>query len=148
MRSMGNRIFVAVVLVLWASTMSWLVVAKILPPFLTGEPPKHGALEQADPVCWEIECNGRSVGFAVRQAVPGAQSTTEVISRVQLHDIPLREMAPQWMSTVVDNLGSIRLDCRTRLSLDSLGNLSFFETKVQLNDLPLVVKAFGRVNGS
>jgi hypothetical protein len=145
---MGNRIFVAVVLLLWASTMSWLVVAKILPPFLSGEPPKRGALQQEDPVCWEIECNGRPVGYAVRQAVPGAQSTTEVLSRVQLQDIPLREMAPQWMSSVVDGLGYIRLDCRTRLSLDSLGSLSYFETKVQLNDLPMVVKAFGRVNGS
>jgi hypothetical protein len=145
---MGNRIFVAVVLLLWASTMSWLFVAKILPPFLSGEPPKHGSLQQADPVCWEIECNGRPVGYAVRQAVPGAQSTTEVLSRVLLQDIPLREMAPQWMSSVVDGLGYIRLDCRTRMALDSLGNLSFFETKVQLNDLPLVVKALGRVNGA
>ena len=40
--SMGNRIFVAVVLLLWASTMSWLVVEKILPPFFSGEPPTHG----------------------------------------------------------------------------------------------------------
>lgn len=38
---MGNRIFVAVVLLLWATTMSWLVFAKILPPFFSGEPPKQ-----------------------------------------------------------------------------------------------------------
>jgi hypothetical protein len=123
------------------------MVAKILPPFFSGEPPKQGALQETEPVCWEIECNSQPVGLAVRQAVPGAQSTTEVVSRVVLHDIPLREMAPQWMSSVVDGLGRIRLDSRSRVTLDSLGNLSYFETKVQLNDLPLVVKANGIVQG-
>jgi hypothetical protein len=144
---MGNRIFIALVLLLWATTMSWLMVAKILPPFFSGEPPKHGTLQQTEPICWAIEWNGRSVGYAVRQAVPGAQSSTEVLSRLLLNDIPLREMAPQWMSSVVEGLGHIRLDSRTRLTLDSLGNLIYFETKVQLNDLPLVVKVNGRVVG-
>jgi hypothetical protein len=144
---MGNRIFVAVVLLLWASTMSWLVVEKILPPFFSGEPPAHGVLQENEPVCWQIECAGRHVGYAVRQAVPGAQATTEVHSRVLLKNIPLREMAPQWMSSIVDDLGPIRLDSRTRLMLDSFGTLSSFDTKVQLNDLPLVVKVFGRING-
>ncbi|MGE3241071.1 MAG: hypothetical protein AB7G28_23960 [Pirellulales bacterium] len=144
---MGNRIFVAVVLLLWASTMSWLVVEKILPPFLSGDPPTHGVLRETQPVCWQIECAGRNVGYAVRQAVPGALSTTEIHSRVILEDMPLKEMAPQWMSSLVDNLGKIRLDSRTRLTLDSFGTLSTFETRVQVNDLPLVVKVYGKVEG-
>lgn len=144
---MGNRIFVAVVLLLWASTMSWLVVEKILPPFLSGEPPTHGVLEQELPICWEIQCAGQHVGYAVRQAVPGAQSTTEIHSRVILKDMPLREMAPQWMSSLVNDLGPIRLDSRTRIVLDSFGTLSSFDTKVQINDLPLVVKVYGKVEG-
>jgi hypothetical protein len=144
---MGNRIFIAVVMLLWASTMSWLVVEKILPPFMSGEPPTHGVVAEKVPVCWQIECAGRRVGYAVRQAVPGAQSTTEIHSRVLLKDIPLREMAPQWMSSIVDNLGPIRLDSRMRMVLDSLGTLASFETRVQLNDLPLVVKVVGKVVG-
>lgn len=143
---MGNRIFVAVVLLLWASTMSWLVVEKILPPFFSGEPPTHGVRQEKVPVCWEIECGGQHVGYAVRQAVPGAQSSTEVHSRVLLKNIPLKEMAPQWMSGIVADLGPIRLDSRTKLMLDSFGTLSSFDTKVQLNDMPLLVKVFGRVN--
>src|SRR5262245_53997078 len=146
--SMGNRIFVAVVLLLWASTMSWLVVEKILPPFFSGEPPTHGLVQEKLPVCWQIECAGRTVAYAVCQAVPGALSTTEVHSRILLEDMPLKEMAPQWMSSIVDNLGEIRLDSRTRLTLDSFGTLSSFDTKVQLNDMPLVVKVFGKVDGS
>ena len=38
---MGNRIFVGVVVLLWMGTMSWLMVARILPPFFNGEPPGH-----------------------------------------------------------------------------------------------------------
>jgi len=144
---MGNRIFVAVVLLLWLSTMSWLVVAKILPPFLSGDPPSHGVVEEADPVCWQIECGGRPVGYAVRQAVPGALSTKEIFSRVILEDIPLRKMAPAWMTSIVDDIGPIRLDSRTRVALDSLGKLNSFQTKVQVNDLPLVVRIRGLVDG-
>lgn len=144
---MGNRIFVAVVLLLWAATMSWLVVEKILPPFLSGEPPAHGATGQKSPICWQIEYAGRQVGYAVRQTVPGAQSTTEIHSRVLLENIPLKEMAPQWMGSIVDSLGPIRLDSRMRLVLDSLGSLASFDTKVHLNDVPLVVKVHGKVDG-
>jgi hypothetical protein len=127
--------------------MSWLVVEKILPPFLSGDPPAHGVVQQNLPVCWQIEYSGRRVGYAVRQAVPGAQSSTEIHSRVLVENIPLKEMAPQWMSSIVEDLGLIRLDSRTRLTLDSFGALSSFDTKVQLNDLPLVVKVLGRVDG-
>jgi hypothetical protein len=145
---MGNRIFVAVVLLLWASTMSWLVVEKILPPFYSGEPPAQQELREDQPVCWEIEYAGHHVGYVVRQAVAGAQSTTEILSRVLLEDLPLKEMAPQWMSSLVADLGLIRLDSRTRIVLDSFGTFSSFDSKVQLNELPLTVKVYGRVEGS
>jgi hypothetical protein len=143
---MGNRIFVAVVVLLWTTTMSWLVVDKILPPFLQGEPPKAGVLRD-EPICWDISFQDQPIGFAVSQMVPGALSTTELHSRVLLEDVPLREMAPQWMSSLVGNMVDVRLDTRTRLMLDSLGNFSSFQTRVWLNDLPSVVKVSGRVVG-
>ena len=145
---MGNRIFVGVVVLLWAGTMSWLMVARILPPFFHGEPPGHGTLVRDEPVCWEIEYGGQTVGHAVSQAVPGALGTTEIHSRVLLEGIEIRELAPQWMGTLVRGLGEISLDTRSRLVLDSLGNLSSFETKVRLNDLPLVMNVQGHVEGA
>jgi hypothetical protein len=144
---MGNRIFVGVVVVLWAGTMSWLMVARILPPFFHGEPPAHGSIRRDEPVCWQIEYMGRPVGYAVSQAVPGALDTTEVHSRVLLERIAIRELAPQWMGSLVRGLGEITLDTRTSLVLDSFGNLSSFATKVRLNDLPLVMRVQGRVEG-
>ena len=142
---MGNRIFTAVVLLLWTATMSWLVVARILPPFFQGEPPYLGALKKSQITCWQIECAGAPVGWAVSQVVPAALGTTEIHSRILLEDIPIREMAPGWMISIMDKVGPIRLDTRNRIALDSLGKLSGFDTKVRLNELPSVIKMYGRV---
>jgi hypothetical protein len=145
---MGNRIFTVVVVLLWAATMSWLLVAKILPPFFGGEPPYLGSLERQQPVCWQIVCVDQPVGWAVSQVVPGSMGTTEIHSRVLLEDIPLREMAPQWMGSLVNGLGPIQLDMRNRVALDTLGQLSTFDAKVWLNDAPSVLRMTGRVKDS
>jgi hypothetical protein len=144
---MGNRIFVGVVVLLWMGTMSWLMVARILPPFFNGEPPGHGAMVRDEPVCWDIEHDGELVGQAVSKAVPGALGTTEVHSRVQLEGLDIRKLAPQWMSTIVRGIGAISLDTRSRITIDTFGNLSSFETRIRLNDLPLVMKVAGRIDG-
>jgi hypothetical protein len=145
---MGNRIFVGVVVLLWAGTMSWLMVARILPPLFHGEPPAHGIATRDEPVCWQIEYRDEPIGYAVSQVVPGALGTTEVYSRVLLEQIGLRELAPQWMGSLVRGIGKISVDTRSRMVLDSLGSLSSFETKVRLNDMPLVMKVIGRVEGA
>ncbi|MEX2315605.1 MAG: hypothetical protein WD669_00530 [Pirellulales bacterium] len=143
---MGNRIFVATVILLWTGTMSWLVAARILPPFFRGEPPSHGALIETEPNCWQIELRGQKVGYAASQAVPGAAGTTEVHSRVRLDGIELRKLWPFQVGSL--GSGTIRLDTRTRLVIDSLGSLSSFDTKVQLTDVPLVINVRGRVEGA
>src|SRR5690242_14223923 len=97
---MSNRIFVGVVVLLWAGTMSWLMVSHILPPFFHGDPPTHGAIVH-DPVCWEIEYGGSVVGHAVSQAVPGALGTTEIHSRILVKGIKIGELAPQWMGSLI-----------------------------------------------
>ena len=145
---MGNRIFVGVVVVLWAGTMSWLMVERILPPFFHGDPPTHGTLVRGEPNCWEIAYGGKTVGHAVSQAVPGALGTTEIHSRVLLRGIDIKELAPQWMGSLVRSLGEISLDTRSTFVLDSLGNLSSFNTKVWINDLPIVMRVQGKVDGA
>jgi hypothetical protein len=145
---MGNRIFVGIVILLWTGTMSWLMVARILPPFFHGEPPTHGVLIRDEPICWEIEYGHQTVGHAVSQAVPGALGTTEIHSRVLFEGIEISKLAPQWMGSLVRGLGEVSLDVRTTVTLDSIGNLASFSTKVRLNDLPLVMKVQGRVDGA
>jgi hypothetical protein len=127
--------------------MSWLMVARILPPFFHGEPPTHGKMVR-EPVCWEIEYEGRSVGRAMSQAVPGTMGTTEIHSRILINGIDIRELVPQLLGNVVRSLGSVSLDTRSVFVLDSLNNLSSFNTKVKVNDLPVVMKVRGKVDGA
>jgi hypothetical protein len=145
---MGNRIFVGVVVMLWAGTMSWLMIARILPPFFQGEPPTHGALVRDEPTCWEIQYEEQPVGYAVSQAVPGAGGTTEIHSRLLVKNIELKELAPRWMEGVVHVLGEVSVDIRSACTLDSLKNLSTFTTKVKINDLPIVMRVQGKVEGA
>lgn len=145
---MGNRVFVGVVVMLWAGTMSWLMIAHILPPFFRGEPPTVGTLIRSEPTCWEVFVGNRSIGTAVSQAVPGALGTTEIHSRVVLHGIEVKELAPQWMGGLLRSLGNISLDTRSSFTLDSFGDLSYFKTAVHLNDLPFVMRVNGKVDGA
>jgi hypothetical protein len=145
---MGNRIFVAAVILLWTGTMSWLMVARILPPFFNGQRPTQAPLVEKEPNCWRIAFRGQKVGYAVSQTVPGAFGTSEVHSRVLLEGIELRRLWPFQVGSLIHGLSTIRLDMRTRIMLDSLGSLSTFHTKVQLTDVPMVLNVYGRVEGA
>lgn len=142
---MGNKIFTVVVTLLWGTTMTWLLVARILPPFFHGDPPVAGLLNENQPVAWRVEFEGQPVGYAVSQVVPGVLETTEIHSRVVLENIPLQEIAPQWMASLVRSFGDINFDMRTRTTLDSLGNLASFDTKLWLNELPSAIRMLGTV---
>jgi hypothetical protein len=142
---MGNRIFVATVVLLWTASMSWLVAVRILPPFFQGDPPLKGAHAEAEPNCWQIELQGKKVGYAVSQSVPGAAGTMEVHSRVLVEGIELRKLWPFQVGSL--GMGTIRLDTRTRMLFDSLGSLTSFDTKIQLTDVPKVINVHGRVEG-
>lgn len=128
--------------------MSWLLVARILPPFFQGDPPSHGAVTQEDPHCWQIEFRGRTVGYAASQGIAGAFGTTEVHSRLQIEEIELRKLWPFQIGSLIHGLNTIQLDTRTRMTLDSLGALSSFDTRVQLVDVPLTLLIRGRVEGA
>ncbi len=143
---MGNRVFTALVLVLWLASMTWLVGAKIMPAFLQGEAPSTGT-PAIEPVSWSISIAGKRVGLAAYQVVPGAEKTSEIHSRVTLRKVPLAEMVPGWLSKMVNHLGDLTVDTRTRTVLDPLGNLASFETGVKVNELPTSVKISGHVVG-
>lgn len=142
---MGNKVYTGVVLLLWGASMTWLVGSKILPPFFRGDPPQAG-VKNNEPVCWRVAVGEQPIGWAVSQAVPGADNSTELHSRVQLSSVPLSKMAPRWMASVIDNIGPLEVDMRSRTTLDSLENLSTFETSVEINDLPSAIMMSGVVD--
>ncbi|TWT90035.1 hypothetical protein Mal64_04180 [Pseudobythopirellula maris] len=143
---MGNRLFTAAVLTTWAASMSWLLFAKILPQMYRGEPPATLAMHDSRPVAWEIEFGGKKCGEAVSQTVDGVLGAKEVHSLVRLRDIPVAQVAPPWMAGLVQSLGGVSLTMRTRAMLDSIGKLSSFNAKIEVNDIPDHVTLSGRVN--
>lgn len=145
---MANRIFVLAVVVLWLSSMTWLVSERILPSFFDGEPPLAEAYETGQAVAWGVEWQGRPVGYAASVRLSGVGGSTDLHNRVVLQDIPLMDLAPAWMRSAIGDLGDITFDARTRIEFDSLGNFSAFESRISINDLPSVLNISGRVEDS
>jgi len=145
---MANRIFVFAVIVLWLSSMSWLVVERILPSFYTGEPPIEQAYETGEAVAWKVEWGGKPVGQAASVRLSGVAGTTDLYNRVVLTDIPLMDLAPAWMRNTIGDLGNITFDAHTRIEFDPLGNFSSFNSRISINDLPSMLNITGRVEDS
>ncbi len=145
---MANRIFVFAVVVLWLSSMSWLVVERILPSFYAGEPPLEQAFETGKAVAWQVQWQGKPVGRAASVRLSGAGGTTDLFNRVVLTDMPLMDLAPTWMRTAIGPLGEITFDAHTRIEIDAIGNFSAFESRISINDLPSMLHMSGRVENS
>lgn len=132
--------------------MSWLFVAKILPSFWMGDPPSTG-VKSFEPVCWNVRIGDRHIGWAVSQSVPGASDSLEIHSRIVVERLPLDRLipfdrvAPRWTVALLNRTSSLRLDMRSRTTLDSLDQLAMFETQVQLNELPTPFYIRGTVRG-
>jgi hypothetical protein len=145
---MANRIFVFAVMVLWLGSMSWLMVDKVLPSWYDAEPPIPAGFEPGVPVAWKVTWAGKPVGQAASIRRPGPQGTTNLESRVVLEDVPLLDLAPPWMRSVVGDIGRLKFDSWSRLEFDSLDNFSSFTSRIGVNDIPGVLQMTGRINGS
>lgn len=152
---MGNHPFNVIVVVFWLATMSWLMVAKVLPPLRVGEPPSYSSIlkhEIEDPVCWSVRVNDREIGWAATRGVRRKDGITELFSRVYLRELPLEEIAPSWLTgvlrPVLRQLGPLDVDKRSRMTIDPLGRLVGLESKVRIADVPDAIKVSGQVEGS
>ena len=145
---MANRIFVASIVVLWLGSMTWLVVARILPSLMTGQPPVIEAYESSKVVAWSVMWGGKQVGHAASVRLEGVSNTAELHNRILLKEVPLVELAPLWMRHVAGDIGKISFDAITRMEFDSLKNFSAFESRISLNGMPSIINVSGRVNDS
>ena len=143
---MANRVFILAVLVLWLGSMTWLVVERILPSLLSGNPPRISAYDTGEVVAWRVAWDKRPVGWAGSVRLSGDSGTTELHNRVLMKKLPLMDLAPFWMRKVMGDIGELTFDAVTRIELDSLGNFSAFESRISLNDIPSVLSVQGRVN--
>jgi hypothetical protein len=142
---MSNRLFISVVLMLWLGSMTWLMVDKILPSFYEGKPPATSGLETGKTVAWRVEWAGEPVGWAASLRLSGISNTTELRNRVILNDVPLLDLAPTWIRTIIGNYGNIKFDTQTLIELDALGNFASFRSRVAVNDMLSVFQISGRM---
>lgn len=155
---MGSRWFNSAVVLFWLSSMTWLTVAKVLPPLRRGDPPSFSSIylstdaEALVPVGWQTSWNGRQIGWAVTRIDRSAGGAASVENRVHFDGLPLEEMAPAWMRAVlagvIKPLGRLEIDATSRMEIDPLGKLSSFRSTVHVADYPDVMRVFGTVDGS
>jgi hypothetical protein len=156
---MGSRWFNTLVILVWLSTTTWLIVAKIVPPLRRGEPPNYRSMytehaaTQPTAVAWDMALNGKSLGYAIVsiQKKPSGEMT-EVNSRIHFEHVPLEELSPAWMKallrTAIVPSEGLQMDVNSHLEIDKLGYLSSFHSRLHVSDLPSTIQIEGTVGGT
>lgn len=154
---MLNRWYSVAVVAFWLTTMSWLVVRKVLPPLLVGEPPsyqtivKQPAIEQ-QPVNWEILLDGKRVGEAVNRRELLDEGVTRLESRVLLERLPLGSWPMGRIASLAGSPGGaagkfdLDLETHSTIEIDPLGRLVSFEIVLRLGPLKRAVVLLGSVD--
>ena len=153
---MGNHPFNVIVVLFWFATMSWLVAAKILPSMRVGEPPNYTSIvaDSVDqpPVCWRIQLQDRTIGWAASKIERRKDGITDLYSRVYLGELPWEELAPGWLAgvlkPVLTDLGPLDIDKKSHLVIDPLGRPVEFESRVRVANLADAIRVHGQIEGS
>ena len=151
---MERRWFNLVVVLVWLSTTSWLVVAKVLPPLRRGEPPNYWSMyspdeKEQEAVAWDMSVNGNSVGSAVSWLTHQVAEITEVHSHIHFQHIPLAELSPAWMKVLLkQTVEPVEMDAYSKLIIDTLGHLTSFHSILRVPGIADSINISGRVQGS
>lgn len=152
---MQSRWFNTTVVILWLATMSWLVKAKVLPPLLVGDPPSYSkivaAQKQSPPVGWRVRFNNQQIGWALSDTKAQPSGLTDIHGRVHFDTLPLEEMMPGWLRAIspliARPIGPMQMDARSILTIDPLGRLVRFNSKVRVDPMNEVICVRGTVDG-
>jgi hypothetical protein len=159
---MFNRWFNSGVVIFWLVAMSWLLIQKVIPPLLPGEPPDYNAPLAATlankpppPVCWRINWEGKIIGTAVSQTVSTPQGA-ELRSAVHFKKLPVRNlliqsmglMGPVVKATMGNEDFSPDLNATTRIRYSHEKHLEGFQTVLDLPDMPQVLDLAGHTNAA
>ncbi|HTQ37554.1 MAG TPA: hypothetical protein VMJ32_00910 [Pirellulales bacterium] len=155
---MGSRWFNIAVVLVWLSTGTWLLVAKIVPPLRRGEPPNYRSMyslqatDEGAHAAWDMSLNGKSLGYAVISLQKRNGDNTELESRIRFEHVPLEELSPAWMRALVHTAfppsDNLQMVVESRLTIDKLGYLSEFTSVLRIESLQDVIRIHGTVNGT
>lgn len=144
---MGNRLYIAAVVAFWLASMTWLVTDRILPPFFGGNAPATRISNQLEPVAWRIEMDSRPCGEAVLQAVEADSGVREVHSLIEIDRIDAPEAAPFWLQPMLKSIRDLSFRVRTITTFGSLGELSSFKTRMQIDRAETPIRVSGAIRG-
>jgi len=145
---MPNRIFISAIVLLWLSSMTWLVTDRILPSFFGGQPPLVKSYQEGEVVAWEVRWKGRRVGEAASVRMSGVGGSTDLYNRIVLEEFPVMDLAPAWIRAAVGSFGNMTFDVKTRVEFDPLGKFSSFNSRIALNGMPSILNMSGRIEQS
>ncbi len=152
---MLSRWYSVTVVVFWLSTMSWLVVRKVLPPMLVGEPPSYDRIladspHAPDVVSWDILLDGQPLGRAVNRRELLDDEITRYDSRVLLERLPFGKLPIARLSGLASgkdgDLIDLDLETHSIVEVDPLGRLVSFEIELRLGPLQRAVVLLGTVD--
>ncbi len=122
------------------------VPAQVLPPLVVGDPPTYRRIladrEEADkPAGWQISLDNESLGWATSRPYLLDNGVTEFRSRVHLKRLPLEEITPGWMKSLLRMVDSRELsqvsmsvDVEGAMEIDPLGRPIGFNSKAMFGD--------------
>lgn len=125
---MSSRPFNALVAIFWVATTSWLLREKILPPLLIGEPPSYRTILQEPtalgvPVSWKMYLDDEPLGWATSTTTRQPDGVTEIRSRVHVARLPLAELTPSWLKSIISSLEDAPDLAELTLAVDAVGSL-------------------------
>jgi len=149
---MANRWFNVATVLLWLASMSWLVIAKVLPPLLVGEPPTYQQiLAQPDErvtwsICWDDELVGTARSWTDRHI----GDVIQMHSDVELEHIPLAKLTPPWLAPLFGASGGLQgaldIRARSRVDIDPLGQLIGIESTLEMPPMTEPIRMSGVVD--
>ncbi|MBX7167049.1 MAG: hypothetical protein K1X74_12030 [Pirellulales bacterium] len=152
---MSNRWLNLAIIALWLASMTWLVVAKVLPPLLVGEPPSYASMLDGGPqhLAWDILLDDRRVGEARSTLEDRGGLTSQLTSDVRLDGLPLDKVTPPWMVPLMKAMGGVNLagaeislHAQSWINIDPLGQLIDFTTALSFGELHDFVQIHGEVD--
>ena len=152
---MHSRWFNITVVLLWLSSLCWLVTAKILPTLLVGEPPAYSqslrAQQDEPPVGWTMWWDNRLLGQALTTTEAGLDGVTEVHNRLRFEHVPLGEIIPPLLQSILSPAESIPEELSMRivshLSFDRKGRMTDFRSSLRFEGDVEAINVQGTVDG-
>jgi len=138
--------------------MGWLVMSKVLPAMLEGDPPDYSPVVDKEdaiplPVCWRIESGDEEIGWAMTRTRRRDDGTVDVRSVVQFERLPMRQIVSEMLGTIgpfvrpfFKDMADIEVETTvvSQMNFDEVGHLDTFNSAIHLGEL----RDFIRLQGS